>query len=644
MLSGAAARFDPHHDIGHLKRGKSEAVRNRPAPFAEAADGKKSAIPLLELSKRIEDYAIIGNRATVALVARDGSIDWLGFPRLDSPAFFAALLGGEENGYWRISPKAEITRVTRRYREGTLILETDFETKDGVVTLVDCMQRRGRAGDVFRLVKGQKGSVPMRMELCIRFGYGEIVPWVVSLADGRLRAVAGPSQLILATPVSHRGEDLKTVADFEVREDEEMPFVLTWDESYRPIADSPELAPALAEIEREWKQWAARCTATGKYREAVLRSLITLRALTNVDTGGIAAAATTSLPEVIGGARNWDYRYCWLRDSTFTLYALMESGYHEEACQWRDWLMRAVGGAPDKMQIMYGMAGERHLSEHEVPHLTGYMNSKPVRVGNAASRQLQLDVFGEVLDSLYLTRRSGLVSSTDIWDLEVALARHLESLWREPDEGIWEVRGGRRNFTWSKIMVWVAFDRIVRTMEEFGAPGPLQQFKDLRREVRKEIETKGFDTELNSFVQSFGSKELDATLLLIPVVGFLRANDPRVLSTVAHIEQRLLDDGFVERYRSESRVDGLEGREGAFLACSFWLADNYVLQGRHEEARQLFERLLPLRNDVGLLSEEYDPEARRFLGNFPQAFSHVALVNTAFNLTRERKPAEHRGL
>lgn len=595
------------------------------------------------MSKRIEDYAIIGDRMTVALVGRDGSIDWLGFPRIDSPAFFAALLGGPENGRWLITPKAEATRVTRCYREGTLILETEIETKDGTVALIDCMQRRGRASDIFRLVQGRKGSVPMRMELCIRFGYGEIVPWVVSLPDGRLRAVAGPSQLILSTPVSHRGEDLKTVADFEVKEGEEIPFVLTWDESHRPVKDSPELALALSGIEREWKEWTARCNVTGEYRETVVRSLITLQALTNCNTGGIAAAATTSLPEVIGGARNWYYRYCWLRDSTFTLYALMESGYRDEACAWRDWLMRAVGGAPDKMQIMYGMAGERHLPEHELKHLGGYMNSKPVRVGNAASRQIQLDVFGEVLDSLYFSRRTGMVSPTDVWDLEVALANHLETLWRDPDEGIWEVRGGPRNFTWSKIMAWVAFDRVVRTIEEFGAPGSLDRFRRLREEVRAEIETRGFDTELNSFVQSFGSKELDATLLLIPVVGFLSACDPRVLSTVARIEQRLLNDGFVERYRSESRVDGLEGREGAFLACSFWLADNYVLQGRQAEARQLFERLLGLRNDVGLLAEEYDPETKRFLGNFPQAFSHVALVNTALNITRERKPAEHRG-
>lgn len=595
------------------------------------------------MSKRIEDYAIIGNRYTTALVANDGSIDWLAFPRLDSPAFFAALLGTPDNGRWLIAPKAAPTRVTRRYREGTLILETEFETPTGTVALIDCMQRRGGPADVFRLVQGRRGEVPMRMELCIRFGYGEIVPWVVALGDGRLRAVAGPNQLILATPVSHRGENLKTVADFVIREGEEIPFTLTWDESHKTEVESPELGPSVAAIEREWKQWSDRCSVHGEYSEAVLRSLITLRALEDCDTGGIAAAVTTSLPEVIGGARNWDYRYCWLRDSTFTLYALMESGYHQEARAWRDWLMRAIAGAPDKMQIMYGMAGERHLVELEVPHLSGYMNSKPVRVGNAASRQLQLDVFGEVLDSLYQTRRAGLVSSTDIWDLEVALAKHLEDLWRDPDEGIWEVRGGPRNFTWSKIMAWVGFDRIVRTIEEFGASGPVDQFRRAREDVREEIERDGFDQELNSFVQSFGSKEVDATLLLIPVVGFLKPDDPRVLGTVSQIEKRLLHDGFVNRYNTETKIDGLEGREGAFLACSFWLADNYVLQGREQEARKLFERLLALRNDVGLLSEEYDPEAKRFLGNFPQAFSHVALVNTALNITRVRKPAEKRG-
>jgi GH15 family glucan-1,4-alpha-glucosidase len=593
---------------------------------------------------KIEDYAIIGDRGTAALVCRDGSIDWLGFPRFDSQACFAALLGTPENGRWLLAPQAEPVRVHRRYREGTLILETEFETRDGTVAVIDCMQRRDGARDVLRLVQGRKGCVPMRMELCIRFGYGEVVPWVVSQPDGRLRAVAGPNRLTLSTPVTHHGEELKTLAEFQVHAGSQIPFILTWDESYRPPQDPPELLPALASIEAEWKQWSARCTVAGEYREAVLRSLLTLRALEDAETGGIAAAATTSLPEVLGGERNWDYRYCWLRDSTFTLYALMESGYYDEARAWRDWLMRAVAGAPNKMQILYGMAGERRMPEYELPHLCGYMGSKPVRIGNAASSQLQLDVYGEVLDSLYQSRRSGLVSSPDIWDLEVALAKHLATLWRDPDEGIWEVRGGRRHFTWSKIMAWVGFDRIVKTIEEFGASGPVDEFRRLRQEVREEVEHRGFDPSLNSFVQSFGGSELDATLLLIPLVGFLKADDPRVLGTVEQIEKRLLSDGFVRRYDTDCGVDGLEGTEGVFLACSFWLADNYVLQGRMEEAREMFNRLLALRNDVGLLSEEYDTAGKRFLGNFPQAFSHVALVNTALNIIRMKKPAADRGL
>jgi GH15 family glucan-1,4-alpha-glucosidase len=505
------------------------------------------------------------------------------------------------------------------------------------------MQRRDGSGSVLRLVRGKRGSVPMVMELSIRFDYGDIIPWVVSLPDGRVQAVAGPDQLILQTPVATRGENLKTVAEFEIREGEEIPFALTWKHSFRAVPEPFEPGAAIAEEEREWKDWSARCSVTGDYAEAVLSSLITLRALTDFDTGGIVAAATTSLPELIGGARNWDYRYCWLRDSTFTLYALMESGYRDEANAWREWLMRAIAGVPDDMQIMYGIAGERRLDEYELPHLSGYMDSKPVRIGNAAAGQLQLDVYGEVLDSLYQARRLGLATTNDLWAMERGLAKHLETLWKEPDEGIWEVRGGRRNFTWSKIMAWVAFDRAVRTMEEFGAPGDLEQLRRAREEVRAEVETRGFDVELNSFVQSYGGKEIDASLLLIPIVGFLSPDDPRVRGTVAMVEKRLLRGGLVERYDSQSRVDGLAGREGVFLPCSFWLVDSYVLQGRDAEARQLFENLLSLRNEVGLLSEEYDPEGRRLLGNFPQALTHVALVNSALNLTRGRKPAEHRG-
>jgi GH15 family glucan-1,4-alpha-glucosidase len=595
------------------------------------------------LPLRIEDYAVIGNRATAALVGNDGSIDWLGFPRFDSEACFAALLGTPDNGRWLIAPKTKPTRVNRCYREGTLILETEFETPEGVVTLTDCMQRREGPGDVLRIVRGKTGCVPMRMELAIRFGYGELVPWVTRLPDGRLRAIAGPHQLVLETAVATRGEDLKTVADFQVREGEEMTFSLTWDYSFHPVPEPPDVASAVARLEQEWKRWSARCNVRGEYAEPVLRSLITLRALEDSDTGGIVAAVTTSLPEVIGGERNWDYRFSWLRDSTFTLYALMESGYRDEAKAWREWLMRAVAGSPDKMQIMYGVAGERRLTEYELPHLSGYLNSKPVRIGNAASGQLQLDVFGELLDCLYQSRRSGLVTTNAVWDLETGLVEQLESLWQQPDEGIWEVRGGRREFTYSKLMAWVAFDRAVRTIEEFGAAGPLGKLRAARDKVRHAIESKGFDKKLNSFVQYFGGHDLDASLLLVPVVGFLPANDPRVQGTVAAVEKNLMRDGFVQRYKTESSVDGLSGKEGVFLACSFWLADNYVLQGRYDEARKLFEKLLLLRNDVGLLSEEYDPEGKRFVGNFPQAFSHVALVNTALNLTRARKPAEHRG-
>jgi GH15 family glucan-1,4-alpha-glucosidase len=595
------------------------------------------------MPRRIEDYALIGNRATAALVGSDGSIDWLGFPRFDSEACFAALLGGPENGRWLIGPTGDEVRVTRRYREGTLILETQFETPDGVVVLTDCMQRRDGLSDVLRLAQGRRGRVAMRMELCIRFGYGQTVPWVVSLADGRLRAVAGPDQLVLQTPVAHHGENLKTVAEFQIHEGEEIPFALTWAESFRPAPEPPDVKTGIAEMEREWKEWSGRCTITGEYAEPVKRSLITLRALSDSNTGGIVAAATTSLPEIPGGLRNWDYRYCWLRDSTFTLYALMESGYREEAKAWNDWLMRAIGGDPDTMQIMYGLAGERRLTEYELPHLPGYRDSKPVRIGNAASEQLQLDVYGEVLDSLYQARRFGLALSCDSWNLELKLVNHLESLWRKPDEGIWEVRGGPRNFTWSKVMSWVAFDRAVRTMEDFGATGPIDQFRRTRQAVREEIESNGFDAELNSFVQSFEGHEPDASLLLIPLVGFLPANDPRVQGTVALIEKRLMRDGFVERYNPGTGVDGLRGGEGVFLPCSFWLADNFILQGRHADARRLFERAIAVRNDVGLLAEEYNPAEKCLLGNFPQALSHVALVNTALNLTRSNKPAKHRG-
>ena len=591
----------------------------------------------------IEDYAIIGNCESAALVGRDGSIDWLALPRFDSAACFAALLGDAENGRWQITPKGD-ARITRRYREGTLVLETRFETPDGAVTLVDCMGRRDGCADLVRLVRGERGRLELRMEMVIRCEYGSIIPWVRRLDDGRHTAVAGPDRLTLSTPIKTHGENLRTVAEFAVHADEEIPFVLTWSPSFRSIPESADAACTIEEASAGWRQWAKshKPEGSGEWSEAVLRSLITLKALAHRETGGIVAAATTSLPEQLGGPRNWDYRFCWLRDATLTLYALLNSGFLEEAAAWRDWLLRAVAGSPVQMQIMYGIAGERRLTEYEVRWLRGYEDAAPVRIGNSAADQLQLDVYGEVLDALYQARRMGLAPSEAAWNLERELVEHLEGIWDLPDEGLWEVRGGRRQFTHSKVMAWVAFDRSVRSVEEFGLPGPAERWRGLREHIHADVCRNGFDAELNSFVQSYGAKQLDASLLLLPLVGFLPADDPRITGTVAAIEKYLLRDCFVARYNTESAVDGLPGNEGAFLACSFWLADNYILQGRYADARLMFERLLDLRNDVGLLAEEYDPRARRQVGNFPQAFSHVALINTAHNLTRAYGPTQHR--
>lgn len=596
------------------------------------------------MTQLIEDYALIGNNATTALVGRDGSIDWLSFPRFDSGACFAALLGSDRNGRWKIAPNAEHPTVKRRYRERTLVVETEFTTPEGVVLLIDCMDRHGDHQHVVRLVRGIAGRVPMHMDLVIRLGYGTVVPWVTRLEDGRLQAIAGSDRLTLATTAPLRGEDQRTRAEFEVAEGDEIPFVLTWNNSYSPLPKQPDAAQSIENVARAWEKWSAQHIPDGPYADAVLRSLITLKALTDRDTGGIVAAATTSLPEEIGGVRNWDYRYCWLRDSTFTLYALLEAGFTQEAHAWRDWLLRAVAGNPDQIQIMYGVAGERRLTEFELEELSGYEASKPVRIGNAASKQFQLDVFGEVLDSFFMTRKKGMKKLEAAWNLQKALIEHVENVWTEPDEGIWEVRGGRKHFVLSKVMAWVALDRAVRTIEDFGEDGPLERWRKLRSEIHDEICRLGFSREKNSFVQFFGSKCLDASTLMIPLVGFLPADDPRVRGTVAAIEKHLMRGGLVQRYIPETAVDGLEGSEGVFIACSFWLADNYVLQNRAEEARELFERLLALRNDVGLLSEEYDPDERRMLGNFPQAFSHLALVNSAHNLfkTSERRPAHHR--
>lgn len=590
---------------------------------------------------RIEEYALIGDCETAALVARDGSIDWLCFPRFDSGACFAALLGTPEHGRWLLAPAGPIRTIRRRYRPGTLILETDYETDSGCVTLIDWMPLRTVVPDVMRIVEGRSGQVPMRMELVIRFDYGWIVPWVRHTARG-IRAIAGPDTLYCRTDVELRGENLRTVADFTVSAGQRIPFTLTWSPTHRPEPEEREAEQSLRETEAWWREWSDRCTYQGEWRDAVLRSLITLKALTYAPTGGVVAAVTTSLPEQLGGVRNWDYRYCWLRDATFTLYALMSGGYTEEACAWREWLINAVAGNPSEIQIMYGLAGERRLTELELGWLPGYEGASPVRIGNAAYNQHQLDVYGEVTDALYLARRVGLDPSENAWRVQQALLRFLETDWDKPDEGIWEVRGPRRHFTHSKVMAWVAMDRAVKAVERFGLEGPVEQWRRLRKVIHDQVHRKGFDRELNAFVQYYGSKELDASLLMLPLVGFLPATDPRMRGTVAAIQQRLMRDGFVDRYPTHPDVDGLPPGEGAFLICTFWLADNLSLQGRYTQARAIFERLLALRNDVGLLSEEYDPQTRRLVGNFPQAFSHVGLINTARNLTQVGGPAEDR--
>lgn len=599
----------------------------------------------LPAAGRIEDYGIIGDTQTVALVSRSGSIDWLCLPRFDSAACFAALLGTPDHGCWRIAPAEEITATRRAYRRGTLVLETEFETASGCVRLVDCMPPRHRDPDVVRVVEGVRGRVKMRMELVIRFDYGSIVPWVRHI-DDRIEAVAGPDALSLWAGVETHGENLTTVAEFEVAEGERVPFVLLWHPSHEPPERRIDPLREVAETERWWREWSARgnIPPDGEWSEAVERSLITLKALTYAPTGGIVAAATTSLPEWIGSVRNWDYRLCWLRDATFTLYALLESGHTEEACAWRDWLLRAIAGDPSKLQIMYGLRGERRLEEAELPWLPGYENSAPVRIGNAAFSQFQLDVYGEVIDALHQARCAGLPANPASWRIQRAMLKFLEEAWREPDEGIWEVRGPRRHFTHSKLMAWVAFDRAVKTVEHFHLDGDADRWRLLRDEIHREICACGFNRDKGAFVQEYGGTELDASLLMAPLVGFLPSNDPRVVGTLAAIERELLVDGFVRRYRCEtlSHVDGLPPGEGAFLLCTFWLADNYALAGRHDEARAVFERLLAIRNDLGLLAEEYDPHARRLLGNFPQAFSHIGLVNTARNLSARGGPAHER--
>ena len=590
----------------------------------------------------LEDYALIGDCESAALVGRDGSIDWLCWPRFDSDACFAAILGEPKHGRWLIAPAATKVRTSRRYRDNTLILETRFETEDGAATLIDFMPLRDGFSNLVRIVVGERGTMRMKSELIIRFGYGSTIPWVTRLSGGGLRAISGPDMLVLDAPVDLRGEDFRTIGEFSVSAGQELPFVLTYGPSHLDPPNPVDAFKVLERTEKFWTEWASRCRSGGPWDEAVVRSLITLKALTFAPTGGIVAAPTTSLPEKIGGPRNWDYRFCWLRDATLTLLALMDAGYYDEAQCWRDWLVRAAAGSPAQMQIMYGIAGEHRLTEWQVPWLPGYENSGPVRIGNAAYNQLQLDVYGEVMDALHQARRGGLEAREPAWDLQQAVLAHVEKIWREPDEGIWEVRGERRHFTYSKVMCWVAFDRMVKSAEEFDLKGPVEHWKKLRAEIHADVCANGFNAELGSFVQSYGATELDASLLLMPAVGFLSPDEPRIRGTIAAIERELMLDGFVLRYDTRRTDDGLPPGEGAFLACSFWLADAYVLQGRTAEARDLFERLLSLRNDLGLLAEEYDPIAGRLVGNFPQAFSHVALVNTAANLSRAIKPAEQR--
>lgn len=594
------------------------------------------------MALRIEDYALLGDCETAALVAKDGSIDWLCWPRFDSDACFAALLGTPDNGRWQIAPSEAPTRISRRYRDDTLILETRFETDGGSVLLIDFMPLRGRNSDVVRIVAGERGAVRMRTELVIRYGYGHAVPWVSRLADGTLQAVSGPDMIVLHTPVRLRGEGLTSVAEFTVAAGERVPFVLSYGASHLPPPEAIDPEASLEQTERFWADWSAKSEVAGEWTEAVRRSLVTLKALTYAPTGGIVAAPTTSLPEQLGGMRNWDYRFCWLRDATLTLLALMNAGHYGEAKAWRDWLVRAAAGSPSQMQILYGIGGERRMTEWEVEWLPGYEGSKPVRIGNAAHGQLQIDVYGEVMDALHHGRRGGLAQSDSAWTLQRALLDHLEGVWREPDEGIWEVRGGRRHFTYSKVMAWVAFDRAIKGIAEFGLDGPVDRWREVRDQVHRDVCRYGFDSDLGSFVQSYGSKQLDASLLLLPIVGFLPASDVRIRGTVEAIERTLLVDGLVLRYDTAEAADGLPAGEGAFLACSFWLADVYVLMGRIEDARRLFRHLLALRNDVGLLAEEYDPAIRRQVGNFPQAFSHISLLNTAQNLSRATKPAEQR--
>jgi GH15 family glucan-1,4-alpha-glucosidase len=596
------------------------------------------------MPERIEDYALLGDLQTAALVGRNGAVDWLPFPRFDSSSCFGALLGGPEHGRWLLAPEAGGPATDRRYREDTLILESEWRTPTGSVRVIDFMPPRETKPDIVRIVEGIDGAVEMRTELVIRLDYGYVMPWVRRLDASSLLAVGAPDGLLLRTPINLEPEGMTHVSRFTVHAGDRVPFVLTWFPAHEKLPRTVDAEEALVDTERFWREWIGACRYEGSYGEAVRSSLIALKALTYAPTGGIIAAPTTSLPELIGGGRNWDYRYCWLRDATFTLYAMLNAGFTAEAGAWRDWLLRAIAGDASKVQILYGVGGQRRISEYELDWLPGYAGSRPVRVGNAAHEQFQLDVYGEVMDVLHQGRVHGLHADDHAWSLQRTLLDFLEGAWDRPDEGIWEVRGPRRHFTHSKVLAWVAFDRAVQAVERLGLPGPVERWRRLRAEIHDEVCREGFNGEVGSFTQAYGSNELDASTLLIPILGFLRPDDPRVLGTIDAVQRHLMRDGFVERYRTRERndVDGLRGGEGVFLPCSFWLVDALLLAGRDDEALTLFERLLGVRNDLGLLSEEYDPAEKRLLGNFPQAFTHVGLVNSAYNLSEHDSPHRQR--
>ncbi|MFB9266400.1 glycoside hydrolase family 15 protein [Bradyrhizobium erythrophlei] len=593
------------------------------------------------MASRIEEYGLIGDCETAALVGRDGSIDWLCWPAFDSEACFAALLGTSNNGRWLIAPAGAVTRTSRHYWDDTLILETRLETDGGVVALIDFMPPRGKASDVVRLVRGISGRVRLRMELIIRFGLGADIPWVKKNPDGSgLLAICGQHMTVLRTPVETRGKDLTTVAEFEVGEGETIPFVLTYGPSHVPVPEPIDPEAALRDTQDFWREWCGRCSYDGGHRDLVMRALITLKALTYAPTGGIVAAPTTSLPEKLGGSRSWDYRFCWLRDATFTLLALMNSGYTEEAAAWHNWLLRAVAGAPISMQIMYGIMGQRRLLEWEAAWLPGYEGATPVRVGNAAHAQLQLDVYGELIDAFHQSRMAELKLGEENWALECAVLQHLAEVWDKPDHGIWERRGEGRHYVSSKVMTWVAFDRGIKSAERFGFKAPLVKWRVLRDAIHRDVCEKGFDRELNSFVESYGSSLLDASILLLPSVGFLPPSDPRVLGTLDAIERYMMRDGFVLRHDPREASDETQPIEGAFLACSLWLADAYVLAGEIDKAQALFDRVVAVASDLGLFAEEFDTAAGRQTGNFPQALTHIALINTAHNLSDAKATAE----